>query len=83
MSAKVSPDEPQGKRQLWLTRGRFVWFFFGVMYLLTTLALIANQRSAGDVVIGAPITALLETLVLVTVLRLGFCVFSRLPSRKR
>jgi hypothetical protein len=53
------------------------------MYLLTTLALIANQRSAGDVVIGAPITALLETLVLVTVLRLGFCVFSRLPSRKR
>jgi len=48
------------------------------MYLLNTLALLANHHSTGDVLIGAPITAVFETLVVVTVLRLGFWLFSRL-----
>lgn len=79
----MSPDQSQCKPRVGLPWVTFPLVFLATMYLLNTLALLANHHSTGDVLIGAPITAVLETLVVVTVLRLGFWLFSRLPARKR
>jgi hypothetical protein len=75
---EVSPDEPQANQGAWLTWGTFGWAFFGVMYLLNTVALVYTEHSGADVLIGAPITAGLETLVVLAVLRLGLWVLSQL-----
>jgi len=78
--AKASPDALQTGRWAWLTWGRFALLFFLTMWGLTTLALAVNERSAADVLAGGPVTAAVETVIVVVVLRLGFWLFSLLRS---
>jgi hypothetical protein len=77
-AAKVSPGEPQAKRRAWLTWGRFVVVFFLVMWGLTVAAMAGDERSVGDTLIGPPIAAAFETLIVVALLQAGIWLFSRL-----